>query len=251
MNYLSVSFLLVAHVVAQDSQLLTQPPADWSPPVKREVELVPLSVNARQCFHQDGRVITVEECDAPLVEPTVKKLETRAIEPTAEEIRQFQEAVPPVRVWLTAKVVTDAKGKELTLLTAKVGEDTCTVWSNLNYNYVQGAHRFEAHGIEYAVDALGLSLYSTEKIDVAPVSNKELYSTTEANIVLTERVSQNNAAYIALEDLHTMYNENVERLKLAYEKREQNKAQHAAWEEANPEEPKDITIQFWKREVSK
>lgn len=252
MRFVCVPLLLTSSLLAQDSQLLSEPPADWQPPVKTEVELVPLSVKKRQFIPQDGRVVTVEECEAPRTEcafdHTTPVVRTQQL--TAEELAYLEaNYVEPVRVWLTAKVVVDPTGKEFTLLKAKVGEEECTVWSNVNYAYLQGANSFEAYGIKYQVDALGLALYSKERVEEAPVKHRELY-TTEANIVLTERVSQENAAYLALEDIHTMYNENVERLKLSYEKREENRKLHAAWKAANPEEPKDITIQFWKRNVT-
>ena len=253
MRFFSVPFLLTLPVLAQDSILHSEPPADWSPPVEAEVELVPLSVKKRQFIPEGGRIVTVEECEAPASECAFEHqstTEARAVQLSAQELALLAENyVEPVRVWLTAKIVVDPTGKEFTRLTAKLGEVECTVWSNLNYAYLQGAHSFEAHGIKYQLDALGLALYAKEPVDQAPVGNRELY-TTEANIVLTERVAQDNAAYLALEDIHTMYNENLERLKLAYQKRQENSARYAAWKAANPEKPKDATLQFWKREVT-
>jgi hypothetical protein len=52
----------------------------------------------------------------------------------------------------------------------------------------------------------------------------------------------------AIQSLHDLYNNEHQRLLTAYQGREQARLQHEAHLKANPPQPKDITLNYWRTE---
>lgn len=73
-----------------------------------------------------------------------------------------------------------------------------------------------------------------------------VFQTGEIAFRVVEGDATNKEALVDLETLHDLYRSDGQRLKLAYEIRENALRERQAWLEANPPQPQDIIVRHWK-----
>jgi hypothetical protein len=112
-------------------------------------------------------------------------------------------------------------------------------WSNLDFNLFSGVSSYEYRGVTYSL-IMGIGNQETAQSETPelPVG--------EPAFVITEG-NQGEAEQMALiEGLHELYSNEKEILDAAYLGREQAEAERRAHLEANPPQPEDVVIHFWR-----
>ena len=148
-----------------------------------------------------------------------------------------------------------------TLLRCHPNGDTgrqITTWSNLDFNHFCGIGGFEATGADGQVRRYSLLMAigneNTERLGRALAARGIEYQGPEipampddgpAFVIGTE--NPDPAGVTLVEDLHALYRAEGARMAAACAAREQAREDRKAYLLANPPEPKDVTIHFWKR----
>jgi len=124
-------------------------------------------------------------------------------------------------------------------------------WSNVDFNHLTGFTLFKLDG-RYYDPYFGIGNVSSE-IEGADIWPGKIpaFSTKEPTFILVEGDASDAAAIEGVEALHALYRVEHERLKTAYEKRKQARIERQRYLKANPPRPKDVRIQFWKRDAVK
>lgn len=157
-----------------------------------------------------------------------------------------------------------------------------TILSNIDFRYLSGIGSFDddrhhwmtflfVHEVDTAREAETVRLaaekglrYKARNIDhlltlappdffaAPPLRNSETSSLSPLPFyfIITESEASPipDALYEELDALHQFYHDNEERLIVEYERRKVMNEARRAWREANPPEPKDTVINFWKVE---
>jgi len=219
-----------------------------SPPPKPPKVLPELPV-IREISHIDtGRMIRmkrVEDPGYPEPEPMVQSDDDEESfwMSLSDEQKEEIEAMNNALVFSVSATVVDHRATRLHWRhNGKIYE----AWSNVDFNHLTGFARFKVDG-RYYDPYFGIGNTSSEMEDVEKAPD---FPTRQPTFILTRGDAGDTDALEGVEALHTLYRAERGRLKTAYEKREMTSLERQRYLEANPPKPRDVTIQFWKRELS-
>jgi hypothetical protein len=137
------------------------------------------------------------------------------------------------------------------------GNGTITFWSSADFALIAG-------GINSFADTAGDShhmLMGWGNVDIDRMA--ELYAAKGREYAAPDlpRFSEGKATFeitgdtkptaeelVVIQSLHDVYNSELERLETAYEGRERARIEREEYPKANPPQPKDITLNFWRTE---
>jgi hypothetical protein len=74
------------------------------------------------------------------------------------------------------------------------------------------------------------------------------FTESKATFQITGDMKPDPGEIVVIQSLHDIYNSELERLRIAHEARERARTEHEAYLKANPPQPKDITLNFWRTE---
>lgn len=250
---LIVSCLVCSQISAfanEETRLLSVPSMEgWKPPVEVEKVLEPKQVIQREVVVEKGRLVSVDKCAPEAVTKTPQpKVESRAEQVVSDD--SVSDYLPPIMVGVSATVYKEGE-KVFTRLRVTCGKDTCEAWSNIDFNYFRGVLFYIANGREYyQVGGYGSEEGFTASEKGCPVDAPEM-AAGKFGFVMADgsKVDETNVAYIALYDMHKLYEVEKDTLHASYKVRLENMKKAEEWRKANPPQPKDITVQFWKREI--
>lgn len=250
---IAVSCLVYSQIITfadEETRLLSVPSMEgWKPPVEVEKVLEPKQVIQRELVVEKGRLVSVDRC-AP---ETVTKSFQPKVEDEAEQVvsdDSVRNYLPPLMVGVSASVYKEGD-RVFTRLKVTSGKDSCEAWSSIDFNYFTGVVSYIANGREYyQVGGYGSVEGVTASEKGCPVDAPEL-AAGKFGFVMADgsKVDETNWAYIALFDMHKLYEVEKDTLHASYKVRLENIKKADEWKKANPSQPKDITVQFWKREI--
>lgn len=235
---------------AQDVEIFGGVSEGKYPPPIPPKELPDLPV-VREISHIDkGRMIRMKQVNDPgYPEPESKPSVQSSFDEKAfwlslsEEQKAEFDAVNNTLVFSLSATVVD---HQATRLHWRHDGENYEAWSNVDFNYLTGFTRFKVDGRYYdPYFGIGNTSSEYEGVEKPPV-----FPTRQPTFILTRGDENDIAALEGVEALHELYRVEGERLKLAYEKRERARIERQQYLEANPPKPKDVTIQFWKRDIS-
>ena len=183
----------------------------------------------------NGRRVTVQKVNPPqpvAVEPrpVVATQDNTEVSHVASSGLIFMTALPAKSGGYDLQIVHNGKSVK--------------AWTNIEARYLSGFHEFMANGRHYHI--MLLSVAGNAALDQARRTSTQQQS---VNYFLTEHQGDEQASRTLLKDLHDLYEVEWRNLQSAYEERMRNQAIKEAELAANPPQPKDVTIRFWKRDV--
>jgi hypothetical protein len=232
-------------------------------PPKLEYHIATRDILTAKTHQQGGRTITVREIKpialpqppAPFeVVPTAADIEFRA------QMRAYYAANPrPEQLCLGATVFRSANQAPRTLVRYWLIEDSreITFWSSADFSLIAG-------GISTFKDSAGAThsiFMSWSTIDDARATKLQAitgrahqppeiptFPEGKATFQFIGETQPAPETLTAIQSLHDIYNTELPRLQTAYQGREQAKRTHEAYLRANPPQPQNITLNYWRTE---
>jgi len=253
---LILAFALVcgSSIRAQDEggAKLVSPVSDGSPAAPAPPKELPaFSVEATTTHRlKDRKVIMQRVADPGLPDPpappppkTKEELEALRASPEWQElIAKHKET----KLILLSATVVDAKA---TFLRWWHEGEEFQAWSNVNFNYLSGFAEFEDEKTRYAfIMAVG-DVRSDGDRRLAWLGTPPDLGVDYPAFTLVKGDAGDSEGLRLMESLHDLYENERETLVAAHEARLRARAEREAWLKANPPQPKDTVIQFWRREA--
>lgn len=230
---------------------------------KREAETPNFRVLQRRVIDFGDRKVTIDQVARPNLPPRPPKPEER--EPTAAELAAFQKAMREYRQtqWISlSAVVYDNYGTPITHLRWKHEDTMYEAWSEADFNYLRTVREFtggQDQKYQLSMFIFEESVEDMEKrrkealaegivlnLPVIPELPTVEEGVSEYFVMAEDRsVFDDEAAFIALDELHAFYDANLEdslKIKLANQE-----AMHEARKRYDAQNPKskDRTINYW------
>jgi len=210
--------------------------------------------------------VTLQVLEEPKLPEVIKPLEALTPEdPTVvERMSELSEAYQGTQLIFVSASVYDHNRTLVTIYPNGKAEGSITAWSNIDFNHFSG---FSTFRVKDAVDGtlfdygliMGLGNEKTEEAEKtetktlsedrikAPESLRDLAVAGPSFVVVEGK--NKGQAMDTLEQIHDLYRKEGARMHAAYLAREKAEAERRAELIANPKQPKDIVIQFWKRDT--
>jgi len=235
------------------------PPA----PPKPEYHVAARDVLSTATHEQGGRTITIREIKPIALPPPPPPVEITLAEPDAEfsqRLAEYREAHPKNELLFLGATVfrsKDSPPRTLVRWWPQGGRGTITFWSSADFALIAG-------GINSFADTAGDShhlLMGWGNVDIDRMA--ELYTAAgreydapdlpeftdgKATFEVIGDTEPTAEELVVIQSLHDIYNSELERLKTAYEGRERARIEREEYLKANPPQPKDITLNFWRTE---
>ena len=234
-----------------ETRLLSTPSTEkWQPPVKKEKVWSNKVILDRQVRRQGGRHVILEECATELVPEKVEEPYKVSTQQPSEPSIYPENYRPTLMVSVSAAVYKEGE-RAFTKLRIQCGGDRCEGWSTIDFNHFRGVLNYIVNGQEYYQiggygDVTGTTAIEAE----CPVNTPELNTKDHGFVVISEGgADATNKAYVAMLDMHELYAVEKDALAQHYKVRLENRKLWRAWNDANPQQPEDITIRFWKRQI--
>lgn len=275
----TASVVLSQDVAVENSGDLTTPPADAPtaarilgkipdgtppPPALPKPEyLVPAQDVLDTTSHeQGGRTITIRQIkpiDLPPPPAPVEVVPAEVDEEFSQRIAEYREEHPKFNLlFLGASVYRSKDSAPRTLVRwwPIEGGKTITYWSSADFALIAG-------GITSYVDSAAAThhlLMAWGNVDIDRMAALRAAKGLEFNIPEIPDFPEGKATFqivgeqpaaedlVALQSLHDLYNSELQRLRTAYEGRERARLEQEAYLKANPPQPKNITLNYWRAE---
>lgn len=221
-------------------------PAEPAP----QKELPAFTVQSTIVRQLDNRKIIMQRVanpglpDPPPPPPPATKEELEALRASLEWQERIANYKPTKLILLSATVVD---GKATFVRWYHEGEEF-QAWSNVNFNHLSGFAEFESDNVRYGfIMAVGDISTNKERKFEWPGTPPELGVDYPAFSLVKGDESAGDAIVMMIA-LHDLYENEQEKLVAAHEGRLRARAEREAWLRANPPQPQDTVIQFWRRE---
>lgn len=178
-------------------------------------------------------------------------------------LAELGEAYPETQLAFVSATVYDHSRTLLRCYPSGGAKREITLWSNLDFNHFCGFATFQVKGSDEETRQYGLLMgIGNENIQqrtkflaehdreyIAP-EIPQLPDPADAGpaFVITEGDTSDREAMELVEGMHNLYKAEGARMEAAYHARIKAYEERKAYLLANPPKPKDVTIQFWKRE---
>ena len=231
---------------------LVSPVADGTPaepaPPKELPAFTVQSTTVRQLA--DRKIIMQRVSDPglpapPPPPPAATKEELEALRASPEWQERIANYKPTKLILLSATVVD---GKMTFVRWYHEGEEF-QAWSNINFNHLSGFAEFESDKARYGfIMAVGDISSAMERKFEWPGKPPDLGVDYPAFTLVRGDESKGDALAMMIA-LHDLYENEQDKLVAAHEGRLRARGEREAWLRANPPQPKDTVIQFWRRET--
>ena len=132
-----------------------------------------------------------------------------------------------------------------------------TAWSNIDFNHLCGFSDYTYNGRRYSL-VMGVGNQNTDTMEKWAQRSGRVYSPPEfpdlpadgPGFVVTKGDTSDTHAMEIMTGLHELYKVEGARMKAAYEAREQASIEREAYLRANPPQPQDVVIRFWRRDTA-
>lgn len=256
----------VAPVTLPAARILGEIPDGTPPPPaepRPEFDIEKGDVLATSTHEQGGRTITIRQIKPIALPPPPAPVE---VAPAATDavfsarLAKYRETHPRNEfLFIGATVFRSKEGPSRTLVRwwPQGGEGTITFWSSADFALIAGGiHSFaDSAGNTYQM-MISWGAVDIERMGEVYAAKGWKYHAPELPILPegkatfqlagdTKPTAEDNAV---IQSLHDIYNSELARLRTAYEGRERARIEREAYLKANPPQPKDITLNFWRTE---
>ncbi len=236
----------------------TPPPPE---PPKPKFNVIAKDVRETKSIQQGGRTITLREINPialPPPPPPPEPLTPEAEAAFRERVAAYRANHPRTKMaFLSATVFRSKDSPPRTLVRCwpEGKRQTITYWSSADFGLISGIHAFaDSAGANHAM-LMGWGYADVESMGEINAARLKAYGTTAPPAFPDGKASfEIIGALPAAEDLapiqalHDLYNNEHARLKSAFEGRERARLEREAYLKANPPQPKDITLNYWRTE---
>lgn len=229
-------------------------PGEFVPPApKPPIPAIPESeVIRRFSVAQGGRIVTMEEL-APLEEaPVVEQAVVPKLTPEEAAARRAawlanRRAHPVVMLSLSGTVY-DHKA---TWLRWRHDKEEYEAWSNIDFNILRGMYSLQIgittyHLLMMIGDESTAPRRTKSGFVFAPKVPEIPTLPKEPGFVVVKGDAANEEAMSGIRKLHELYTTDRDQLVAAYEQRLRYQAAAQAWEKANPPQPENVTVRWWR-----
>jgi hypothetical protein len=250
---LALAAICGSTIRAQDSgsAKLVSPVSDGSPAAPAPPKELPTFSVEATTTHQlkDRKVIMQRVTDPGLPDPpappppkTKEELEALRASPEWQElIAKHKET----KLILLSATVVDG---EATFLRWWHGGEEFQAWSNVNFHHLSGFAEFEDEKTRYAFIMEVGDVRTDGDRRLAWPGNPPDLGVDYPAFTLVKGDAGDSEGLRMMESMHDLYENERETLVAAHEARLRARAEREAWLKANPPQPKDTVIQFWRRE---
>ena len=248
-----------------NARILSEIPDGTPPPPappKPEYHVSARDVLSTTAHEQGGRSITIRKIK-PIALPPPPPAEITISEPDAEfskRLAEYRETHPKSELLFLGATVfrsKDSPPRTLVRWWPMGGKGTITFWSSADFALIAGC-------INSFVDTAGdthHTLMGWGSVDIDRMA--ELYAAKgreydapdlpdflegKATFQIIGDTKPTAEELVVIQSLHDLYNSELERLKTAYQGRERARIVREEYLKANPPQPKDITLNFWRTE---
>jgi hypothetical protein len=231
-------------------------------PPKPEFRIPSRDILRKTTHGQGGRTITIQQIKAialpPLAAPFGKA--TAAVKAEfSQRLTEYREENPKSGLlFLGATVFRSKDSPPRTLVRywpEKKGKDVA-FWSSADFALIAG-------GINSFVDSSGDAHYllmGWDEVDVGSMAELNATKGREYDAPALPEFAAGKATFqitgeqpaaedlVVIQSLHDLYHRELVRLRAAYKGRELARIQNEEYLKANPPQPKDITLNFWRTE---
>jgi hypothetical protein len=236
----------------------TPPPPE---PPKPKFIVPAKDVLESKSIQQGGRTITVRKIKPialPPPPPSPEPLSPEAQAAFRERVAAYRETHPRTKMaFLSATVFRsgDSPPRSLVRCWSEGKKEMVTFWSSADFGLIAGIHSFaDAAGTHHAM-LMGWGYVDLDKRPEMLAAHLKAYGATTLPPLPDDKASfEIIGASLTAEDLapiqalHDLYNNEHARLKSAFEGRERARLEREAHLRANPPQPKDITLNYWRTE---
>jgi hypothetical protein len=240
---------------------------DGTPPLpappKPEYHVAARDVLATTTHEQGGRTITIREIKPIALPPPPPPAEITFAEPDAEFsslLAEYRRNHPKNELLFLGATVFRSKDRPSRTLVRwwpQGSDGTITFWSSADFALIAG-------GINSFADSKGDThsmLMGWGNVDIDRMA--ELYTAKgreydapelpefpegKATFEIAGDSQPTAEELVVIQSLHDLYNSELARLTTAYEGRERARIEREEFLKANPPQPKDITLNFWRTE---
>jgi len=234
---------------------------DGTPPPPEPAKpgfIIPTADILESAIHEhDGRKIIVRKIapielpPPPMAEPPLGKT-SPALQARIAAFRANHPIVEMIRVGATVYRSKESAPRTLVNYWPDGAEKPVTLWSSADFSLLSGFASFTGSGGE--TRSLMMT-WSTLYIDGMSRLHKELgspyiapnipeFPPGKATFVITSG-NPTVESLVTIQSLHDLYNNEYQKLKAAYDSREQARLQQEAELKAHPLKPKDIILNYW------
>jgi hypothetical protein len=243
---------LPLHAQDEGGAKIVSPVADGTPALPASPKELPAftvrSTTVRQM--EDRKIIMQRVSDPGLPDPPPPP------PPTTKEELEALRASPE---W--QERIDDHKESKLILLSAAVVDGKATLvrwyhdgeefqaWSNVNFNHLSGFAEFESDRTRYSfIMAVG-DISTAKELELEWPGKPPELGVDYPAFTLVKGDESKGYALAMMIALHDLYENEQDKLVAAHDGRLRARAEREAWLRANPPQPKDTVIQFWRRET--
>jgi hypothetical protein len=251
--------LTTARILGEIPDGTPPPPA----PPKPEYQVAARDVLSTATHEQGGRTITIREIKPIALPPPPPPAEITLAEPDAEfsqRLAEYRESHPKNELLFLGATVfrsKDSPPRTLVRWWPMGGNGTITFWSSADFALIAG-------GINSFEDTAGDThhmLMGWGNVDIDRMAELFAAKGREYDAPDLPEFAEGKATFqiagdrqptveemAVIQSLHDIYNSELERLRTAYEGRERARIEREEYLKANPPQPKDITLNFWRTE---
>ena len=236
----------------------TPPPPE---PPKPKFIVPAKDVLESKSIQQGGRTITVRKIKPialPPPPPPPEPLSAEAQAAYRERVATYREAHPRTRMMFLSATVFRSKDfppRTLVRCWPEGKREMITFWSSADFGLIAGVLSFvDTTGVTYS-KMMGWGYADVESMSEINAARLKAYGAPAPPPFPDGKASfEIIGASIPAEDLapiqalHDLYNNEHARLKSAFEGRERARLEREAYLKANPPQPKDITMDYWRIE---
>jgi hypothetical protein len=255
-----------APAILTTARILGEIPDGTPPPPalpKPEYHVAARDILSTNTHQQGGRKITIREIKPIALPPPPPPAEITASVPDAEfsqRLAEYRETHPKNELLFLGATVfrsKDSPPRTLVRWWPQGANGTITFWSSADFALIAG-------GINSFEDTAGDThhmLMGWGNVDIDRMA--ELYAAKgreydapvlpaflegQATFHIAGDTKPTAEELVVIQSLHDVYNSELERLRTAYEGRERVRIEREEYLKANPPQPKDITLNFWRTE---
>jgi hypothetical protein len=232
------------------------PPA----PPKPEFRIPAQDILEATTHEQGGRTITVQQIKPIALPPPPAPVETAAVEVDAEftkRLAEYREEHPRSGLLFLGATVfrsKDSPPRTLVRYWPEGGHEDITFWSSADFALIAG-------GINSFVDSAAETHYllmGWGNVDIDRMSELQAAKGREYDAPAMPDFPEGKATFeivgkppaaeelAPIQALHDLYNNQLVRLKTAFEGREKARIEREEYLKANPPKPKNITLNYWR-----
>ncbi len=242
--------------------------ADGTPPPPPPPKEVPnFTILSSKLVHECGRKVSIQRVadpqlpELPPPPPPMTEEELEALR-QSPEFQEFAEKHIEQVHFIVSATVYDHRITRLRWWPDLGKQESFECWSNFDWNHMTGFCQFQGRGNLYCTLIMGIGNAPTAEerremrargIEIPEPELPDLPSLEENGPVymLTEGDESDAKAMELMDVLHDLYEAENERLVAAYQGREIARKEREAFLKANPPQPKDVVLRYWRKENPK